>query len=64
MACCTSSQNAELSRKTATIDEKLRQDKLKKRDEVKMLLLGAGEAGKSTILKRTYFEKLGRGLMV
>jgi guanine nucleotide-binding protein subunit alpha len=52
MGCCASQEDAELKQKSHEIEEQLKKDKIQARNEVKMLLLGAGESGKSTILKQ------------
>lgn len=50
MGICKS--KPEGSETSAAIERDLRRDREKQRSEVKLLLLGAGESGKSTILKQ------------
>lgn len=52
MGCCMSAEARENKARNAAIEQELKDDKMKMRNEVKMLLLGAGESGKSTILKQ------------
>ena len=52
--CCNpyKTEDSEQSRKSRKIDEMLAKDKRQYRKQVKLLLLGAGESGKSTFLKQ------------
>ncbi|XP_072243941.1 guanine nucleotide-binding protein subunit alpha-14-like [Leuresthes tenuis] len=50
--CCTSAEDRETKRINDAIEEQLRRDKKDSRRELKLLLLGTGESGKSTFIKQ------------
>ncbi|KAL7752075.1 guanine nucleotide-binding protein subunit alpha [Sorochytrium milnesiophthora] len=52
MGCSQSTEQRDGANRNAEIEQQLKRDNEKSRKEVKMLLLGAGESGKSTILKQ------------
>ncbi|CAO3701317.1 unnamed protein product [Rhizopus microsporus] len=52
MGCCQSNEVHDGKARNEEIDNIIKRDKLNMRNEVKMLLLGTGESGKSTILKQ------------
>ncbi|XP_064153135.1 guanine nucleotide-binding protein subunit alpha-14-like [Anguilla rostrata] len=50
--CCLSAEDRENKRINEEIERRLRQDKKDSRRELKLLLLGTGESGKSTFIKQ------------
>ena len=50
MNCCLMQEQQILRRMNADIEAQLKRDKKKSRKEVKLLLLGTGQSGKSTFV--------------
>jgi transcriptional regulator of acetoin/glycerol metabolism len=52
MSCCMSAEAREQSRINKEIERQIKKDKRDQRKELKLLLLGTGESGKSTFIKQ------------
>uniref|UniRef100_A0A1I7WQ87 G-protein alpha subunit n=1 Tax=Heterorhabditis bacteriophora TaxID=37862 RepID=A0A1I7WQ87_HETBA len=52
MGVCQSAEDKQLAQKSKAIDKEMMQGHLAQQKVVKLLLLGAGECGKSTVLKQ------------
>lgn len=52
MACCYSAEAREQRRINQEIERQIKKDKRDQRKELKLLLLGTGESGKSTFIKQ------------
>ncbi len=56
MGCTMSAEERQAMEKSRQIEKGLKEDGMQAAKDVKLLLLGAGESGKSTIVKQMKYE--------
>lgn len=58
MGLCQSEEEKTQTKQSRAIDKKMKEGALQDEKVIKLLLLGAGESGKSTLLKQMRFVKI------